>query len=215
MSMCVFGGCGELEAIINYSLFMVLKKVSQSDLPYHTCDDIDQQWVDFFLQKWKAKFAKILVLGESPALNWWVLSGKAFYTVDGKLVASGKRFNELFTGFWFGVEDVSFSEICKCIVGKERNLLKTCSLKCAGHLLKQIETCKPRLIILLGKHTLELFTAMYGVDIPFWEIASVWLWDKTYTVFSIYHPSPIHPKSMEWNKELIFRNSVVIEKIID
>lgn len=214
--MCVFGGCGEQVRIIRilHYEYIYMKKISQSDLPYHTCDSIDSQWVDFFLQKWKGKLSKVLVLGESPALNGRVLSWRAFYTQDGKLVASWKRFNELFAEFGFGIEDVSFSEICKCIVGKERALLKTCSPKCAWHLLRQIEYCKPKLIIILWKHTLELFAAMYNVDIPFAEVVSIALWDQQYTLFSLYHPSPIHPKSMEWNRELIRKNRYKITETI-
>jgi uracil-DNA glycosylase len=193
---------------------MTHKKLSQSDLPHHTCDIIDSKWVDFFLQEWKGLFRRILVLGESPALNWRVLSWRAFYTLDGKLVASWKRFNELFSRFWFGIEDVSFSEICKCILGKQRWLLKKCSPKCAWHLLKQIDHCKPKLIIILGKHTLEVFNEMYGLAIPFGSIESIVLWEKERTLFSLYHPSPIHPRSMEWNKELIHSHAKEIEKIL-
>ena len=191
-----------------------MKTLLQKDLPYHTCDTINAQWVDFFLQSWNEKLAKILVLGESPALNGWVLSGRAFYTVDGKLVASGKRFNELFKEFWFGIEDVSFSEICKCILGKERNLLMTCAPKCASHLLKQIESCEPKLIIILWKHTFELFEKMYDISCSFGEIVNVELLWKSYSIFSLYHPSPIHPKSMEWNKEILKKSKKWLNEII-
>ena len=34
--------------------------------------------------------SKILILGESPAKDGWIVSGKAFYNKDGKLQASGK-----------------------------------------------------------------------------------------------------------------------------
>lgn len=195
-------------------VLVMMKTLLQKDLPYHTCDTINSQWVDFFLQQWKGKFAKILVLGESPALNGWVLSGRAFYTVDGKLVASGKRFNELFNEFWFGIEDVSFSEICKCILWKERQLLKTCAPKCADHLLKQIKHSKPTLIIILGKHTLEMFEKMYDTTVEFGNIVDVMLGDNTYKIFSIYHPSPIHPKSMEWNKDIVKKNASELRDIL-
>ncbi len=190
-----------------------MKDITLKDVPYHSCETIDTQSVDYFLQLWVWKYKKILVLGESPALNGWVLSGRAFYTISGKLVASGKRFNELFAPFGFGIEDVSFSEICKCIVGKERNLLKSCTPKCAEHLLRQIAYCEPELIIILWKHTLALFEKMYSTACPFGELIQIDLWDKNYNLFSLYHPSPIHPKSMGWNKELLKVNQKKLQKI--
>lgn len=172
-------------------------------IPYHTCDSIDQESVEFFLQHWQWHGRHVLLLGESLALDGWVKSWRAFYTASGKLVASWKRCNELFGEFGFGIEDVWFTNLCKCILGKERGLLKSCALKCASHLLKQIEYCKPRLIIVLGKHTFEVFSKMYGLSVGFGDVVSVVIWGEKYQIFSLYHPSPIHPKSKEWNKELI------------
>lgn len=36
--------------------------------------------------------SKVLVLGESPAKDGWIVSGKSFYNKDGKLQASISRF---------------------------------------------------------------------------------------------------------------------------
>ncbi|MBP6911048.1 hypothetical protein KBC03_05700 [Patescibacteria group bacterium] len=91
----------------------------------------------------------MLAIGESPALDGWILSGKAFYTKAGKLVPSGKRFNELFEPLGFSIEEISFTELCKCVLGTERCLLASCAPKCRSHLQKQIEALQPSLIIVL------------------------------------------------------------------
>lgn len=73
--------------------------LTQDQLPRHICEKINETPTSYLLQVGKGKRKKVLVIGESPALNGRILSGKAFYTKEGKLVPSGKRFNELFERF--------------------------------------------------------------------------------------------------------------------
>jgi len=141
-------------------------KISRDQLPRHICDTIDDTPTSYLLQIWKWRYKKILAIGESPALDGWILSGKAFYTKEGRLVASGKRFNELFESFWFTIEDISFTELCKCVLWTERQLLVSCAPKCRTHLHKQIEELQPTLIIILGKHTLDILNHTIGKSIP-------------------------------------------------
>jgi uracil-DNA glycosylase len=71
------------------------------------------------------------------------------------------------------------------------------------------------LIIVLGKHTVEIFEKMYDVHVAFGELVSVLLGGKKYMIFSLYHPSPIHPKSMQWNRDIIERNEAALSSLID
>ena len=56
---------------------------------------------------------------------------------------------------------------------------------------------------------------MYGVSVSFGEVVSVTLGEKKYQIFSLYHPSPIHPKSMEWNRDIIDKNEARLRILID
>lgn len=185
-----------------------------NSLPHHLCDTIDNASVELLFQSWKGKRANILVIGESPALNGRILSWKAFYTKEWKLVPSGKRFNTLVEEFWFGIEDVSFTEICKCVVGAERNLLKKCAPKCRSHLQHQIDHYRPKLIIILGVHTLEIVNMIAHTHINVGELQKIEINKKAYNILGIYHPSPINPKSMERNKKIINDNRNDLHSLI-
>ena len=65
----------------------------------HYCDTISDFPSDKFLQLGSGAGTKILILGESPAPNSWRLSGRAFYTVEGKLLPTGRNMNELLTNY--------------------------------------------------------------------------------------------------------------------
>jgi len=69
--------------------------------------------------------SKILVLGESPAKDGWIESGKAFYNKDGKLQASGRVLDRLLGLCGLSIDDINFTECCKCVISN-RNLLRTC-----------------------------------------------------------------------------------------
>ena len=179
-------------------------------LPRHHCDSIDEMGLDFFLQSGQGKGKKILVIGESPALNGRIESGRAFYTKSGKIVPSGKRFNELRAGLGVTIEEVGFTELCKCVLGKERNLLTSCGGKSWGHLARQIESVQPGLIVILGAHTLEIFNGLSGQTYQTGVMGHF----GNATLLGIYHPSPIHPKSHERNKEIMARNHERLREII-
>mgnify|MGYP002799674210 FL=1 len=74
------------------------------DLPKLSCDTM------------KKGKSRILVLGESPAKDGWIVSGKAFYNKDGKLQATGKVLQKLLNLCGLDIEDVNFTECCKWII---------------------------------------------------------------------------------------------------
>ena len=74
------------------------------DLPKLSCDTM------------KKGKSRILVLGESPAKDGWIVSGKAFYNKDGKLQATGKVLQKLLNLCGLDIEDINFTECCKWII---------------------------------------------------------------------------------------------------
>lgn len=51
-----------------------MKHITQAELPWHICDRIDNAPLAHLFQEGKGKRKKVLVIGESPALNGWILS---------------------------------------------------------------------------------------------------------------------------------------------
>lgn len=199
----------------NLQLYHYMHKLTQDQLPRHVCEKINDMPVDHLFQVGKVKWSKILVIWESPALNWWILSGKAFYTTDGKLVPSGKRFNELFARFWFGIEDVWFTELCKCVLWPRRDLLVSCWPKCRWHLCKQLEEYDCKIIIVLGVHTLGIMNKVSWKNIPVAELSKQEINGREYTFLPLYHPSPINPRSKAINQAIVERNYDALNKLFD
>ena len=143
----------------------------------------------------------ILFIGESPAKNGWIVTGKAFYNINGKLLATARILNELLKKIDLTIDDITFTEACKCSI-PDRKLLKECSANCFSFLEKQIGKLKSKILIPLGEHPTRILLK----DIAFKKFSDVV--GKTYTikinntdiiVIPIYHPSPINPKGYKNN----------------
>ena len=60
----------------------------------HNCQEINDKPPSFFFQKGVGTGSKILILGESLGKDSLLHQGRAFYTVSGKIVPTGKKLNE-------------------------------------------------------------------------------------------------------------------------
>lgn len=160
----------------------------------HYCKEIDFKPVTFYFQKGSGnRGKKILILGESLAKNGWLESGKAFYTLENKIVPTGKRLNEELSLLGVTFEECAFTEIAKCYLGKNRRQLSKCGLLCADHLLKQINHFKPKLILSLGVITKDVLEKIFTTALAIGKIKKVSLRGKTYYIMPLYHPSPANP----------------------
>jgi uracil-DNA glycosylase family 4 len=149
------------------------------------------------------KGKKLLLVGESPAANGWRKSGKACYSIDGKILPSGKRLNELLDHLGLSVEKCGFTELAKCFVGKNRNSLFSCSKGCWPIFVKQLESVNYQLIIILGVATLNIFNRLSGLHLKTGQLSDAKINGKKYAVLPIYHPSPINPYSRKKNTLII------------
>lgn len=168
----------------------------------HYCEDINKFPLGKFFKEGSGKGKNILLVGEAPAPNGWRKSGKAFYTVEDKLLPTGKNLNKLLEPYGLTINTCSFTELVKCFVGKNRKLLKECGMKCWPIFSEQIKNKRFSLIILLGKETLNIFNENSGLKINIGEISLVTLSGGTYKVLPIYHPSPIGPYNHKNNLEI-------------
>lgn len=172
------------------------------DLQTHYCQNPKIFPLGKFHQRGSGKGKYVLIVGESPAPNGWRLSGKACYDVSGKLLATGKRLNNLLSTLNLSVETCGFTELAKCYVGKDRKILEKCCLGCWPIFVKQLESVDYKLIIILGVKTLEVFNKLCNTELKTGTISNVVINKKKYSILGIYHPSPINPHGQAKNQKI-------------
>lgn len=159
------------------------------DLPKLSCNSI------------KIGKSNILVLGESPAKDGWIVSGKAFYNKDGKLQASGKVLEKLLNLCGLSIENIYFTEACKCIIS-DRKTLSLCCQNCKQILLKQLELIDCDIILSMGIHPTQalLNQKITKLSDVVGKQFKLKIGDKLKIVIPIYHTSPINPLGFKGNK---------------
>lgn len=161
------------------------------DLPKLSCNSI------------KKGNSRVLILGESPAKDGWIVSGKAFYNKDGKLQATGKVLDKLLNLCGLSIEDINFTEVCKCII-EDRKRLHECSENCKPILFKQLDEFDCDLILPMGKYPTE---TILGIKINklsdvVGKIFNINFGNTTKTVIPIYHTSPANPLGYRGNEKI-------------
>ncbi len=165
-------------------------------LPKLSCDTI------------KKGKSRILVLGESPAKDGWIVSKRAFYNVDGKFQASGKVLDRLLNLIDLTIDDINFTEVCKCII-EDRKRLRECSNNCKEILFKQIDSFDFDVILPMGQYPTE---TVLGVKVDKLKDVVGKKYEVDFgsgkkIVIPIYHTSPASPLCYKGN-EPIFMNVI-------
>jgi len=147
-----------------------------------------------------------VIIGESPAKDGWIKSKKAFYNTERKLQASGRILEKLLNNIGLTIEDVYFTECCKCII-ENRSKLEECSKNCMPFLIEQLNKLQCGLIVTMGlrptqailKTKIKKFADYVGKEFD------IKLGNKEYKLIPIYHPSPLNPKGYKGNIEIFNR----------
>ena len=150
--------------------------------------------------------SKILILGESPAKDGWIVSGKAFYNKNGKLQATGKVLEKLLNLCNLTIDDINFTECCKCIIS-DRKMLRTCMNNCKPILFAQIDSFDCDTILTMGQYPTEVIlgTKINKLKDFVGKEFLVNFGQSTKKVIPIYHTSPANPLCYKGN-EIIFKN---------
>lgn len=180
----------------------------------HFCLDIDNFPIDKYFQKGVDKGKKMLIVGESPAENGWRKSGKAFYSPEGKLLATGRRLNELLSIFDLDVSKCGFTELSKCFIGNNRKILGNCCKKCWPIFEKQVNRGNFQLIISLGVIPAQIIGDILGEVIEMGVLKKVKVDDRQIKLLPIYHPSPANPFGREKNRKIFEKYKKQIRTII-
>ncbi len=175
----------------------IIKKCNKcGDLPKLTCDTM------------KIGNSRILVLGESPAKDGWIVSKKAFYNKDGKFQASGKVLDRLLNLIDLTIDDINFTEVCKCII-EDRKRLRECSDNCKSILFKQLENYDFDIILPMGQHPTETILGFKLAKLKdvVGKRFEVMIGNCKKIVIPIYHTSPANPLCYKGN-ENIFKDAI-------
>lgn len=159
------------------------------------CGDLPKPKCNSF----KTGNCNILIVGESPAKDGWLKSGKAFYDVNNNLQATGKTLNKLLNLIDLTIDDVAFTECCKCHISN-RKLLEKCSQNCKQYLLEQIKTCKETIILSMGVFATQILLDEKIKNFSNYVGKHFKIFNKT--IIPIYHCSPVNPKSYVGNIDI-------------
>lgn len=168
----------------------------------HFCLDVDSFPLDKCFQNGIGRGRSILIVGESPAENGWRKSGRAFYSPEGKLLATGKRLNELLLEFDLDVTRCGFTELSKCFIGKNRKILGSCCRKCWPIFERQINNNDYCLVITLGVIPAQIIGEILKETIEMGEIREFIIGGKQRKLLPIYHPSPASPYGRAKNMDI-------------
>lgn len=141
-----------------------------------------------------------IIIGESPAKDGWIESKKAFYNVSGKLQGSGRILEKLLNNIGLSINDIYFTECCKCIIEERKNLEK-CSNNCLPILIEQLNKLPCNVIITMGLHPTQalLKTKIKKFADYVGNEFDIELGNKKYKLIPIYHTSPLNPKGYKNN----------------
>ncbi len=147
------------------------------------------------------KNTDILFIGESPAKNGWIMTGRAFYDKNNKLLPTGRVLNQLLEIINLTIDDITFTEACKCCI-PDRKLLSIASTNCFPFLEAQITKLKSKILIPLGEHPTRILLKdlkfkRFGEVVG--KIYNIKINNDNILIVPIYHPSPINPKSYKNN----------------
>lgn len=127
--------------------------------------------------------AKILFIGEAP--------GKKEDELGVPFVgAAGKFLDEMLASIKLKREDVYIANVCKCRPPENRDPLLEEIKACWPWLLKQIEIINPKIIVTLGRHSLNRFLPTAKISEAHGKVFEINI-AKTgkRKVFALYHPA--------------------------
>lgn len=147
--------------------------------------------------------SKILILGESPARDGWIITGKAFYNKDGKLQATGKILQRLLDLIGLSIDDINFTEVCKCVIDDRKNL-RACSNNCKSILFKQIEEIDCDYILTMGLIPSEIVLGykIKKLNDVVGKRFEIKFGKSQKTIIPIYHTSPASPLCYKGNEPI-------------
>lgn len=157
-------------------------------------DDIAQQIIDDNICPELAKSATQLVfaegnpdadivfIGEAPGKNE-DLQGKPF------VGAAGKFLNEMLAGIGLKREDIYITNIVKYRPPSNRDPLPAEKEAFLPYLVRQLNVIKPKLVITLGRHSMEYFLPSLKISAVHGQPKRISLGTRKQVVLPLFHPA--------------------------
>jgi uracil-DNA glycosylase family 4 len=146
----------------------------------------------------------VLVVGQAPAADGWLRTGKAFIKSNGEMLQTGKNLNKLLRKIGLSLNECAYTELVKCYRGKnssgyDKAVLSGCVRGCWPIFERQLGTGDFGLLVLLGRPVLDAFKKKTKAPLVMGRLSDVELSDSLRKVLSIYHPVHIYPPSAREN----------------
>lgn len=128
--------------------------------------------------------ADILFIGEAPGKKEDEL-GTPF------MGASGKMLDGMLSSIQLKRENIYITNIVKCRPPKNRDPLPKEIQMCTPWLIQQIQTMKPKLIITLGRHSMNFFLPDLHISSAHGKLyqEKIEFFDKPQNFYTLYHPA--------------------------
>lgn len=126
--------------------------------------------------------AEVVFIGEAPGKNEDEL-GKPF------VGAAGKFLDEMLESISLRREDVYITNIVKYRPPNNRDPLPDEKEAFWPYLVRQLNVIKPRLVVTLGRHSMEYFLPSQKISAVHGQVMQVHLEDRVQAVLPLYHPA--------------------------
>lgn len=126
--------------------------------------------------------------------------------------AAGKVLDNLLEGIGLEREEVFIANVVKCRPPQNRDPLPEEAAACAEYLTRQVELIKPKLIVLLGRHSMERFLPGLKISLDHGKPKR----KDGQVYFPIYHPAAaIYRRELLADLERDFRKIPQILELIE
>lgn len=158
-----------------------LDALSESILAANVCPELRDQATQLVMGDGNPN-AEIVFIGEAPGKNE-DLQGKPF------VGAAGKFLNEMLAQAGMDRSDVYITNIVKYRPPNNRDPLPEEKTAFWPYLLKQLEIIQPKVVITLGRHSMEYFLPGMKIGQIHGEPKRIQFGDHTIVIMPLFHPA--------------------------
>lgn len=126
--------------------------------------------------------ADVVFIGEAPGKNE-DLKGEPF------IGAAGKFLNEMLESIGLRRDDVYITNIVKYRPPNNRDPLPEEKKAFWSHLVRQLDVIQPKLVVTLGRHSMEYFLPNVKISAVHGEPQSIALGNRDQTILPLFHPA--------------------------
>lgn len=158
-----------------------LDKVKQEILDKHICKDLADQATNLVMGDGNPN-ADIVFIGEAPGKNEDE-QGLPF------VGAAGKFLNEMLAEAGLQRQDVYITNIVKYRPPNNRDPLPEEKKAFWPYLVKQLQIVRPKVVITLGRHSMEYFLPDARISVIHGEAKRITFGDEKLVIVPLYHPA--------------------------